>query len=160
MSFLVYPVVTWVSDRSQLIGCCSLYFTKNVPPWPPCCSSSVASSEVMTPTPLLCAPMNMLPRWRSVVPSPPLGDSPGMVVGYSFLLTAIASNLTDIFLTPAGAFLLLTQYWMGACWEIMTNSFSDRAILLIRKLHYTDISGYKGKAQDVTAILAILKGTG
>ena len=42
----------------------------------------------------------------------------------------------------------------------MTNGFPDRAILLIRKLHYTDISEYEDKAQDVTAILAILKGTG
>ena len=83
-----------------------------------------------------------------------------MVVSYFFLLTAIALNLADGFLTPAGAILLLTQHQLGACWEIMTNGFPDRAILLIRKLHYTDISGYKGKAQDVTAILAILKGTG
>ena len=120
-----------------------------------CCSS-----EVMTPTPLLCAPMNMLPRWRSVGPRPPLGGSPGTVVRGSLLHTAIASDLTDFFLTPAGAILLLTQHRLGACWEIMTNSFPDRAILLIRKLHYTDVSRYKGKAQDVTAILAILKGTG
>ena len=47
--------------------------------------------------------------WRSVVPDPPLGDGPGMAENYSILLTAIASNLTDFFLIPVGAILLLTQ---------------------------------------------------
>ena len=48
--------------------------------------------------------------WRSVVPRPPLEDSPGVVESYFFLLTAIALDPTDFFLTPADAILLLTQH--------------------------------------------------
>ena len=146
--------------RSLLIGCAAFCYTKNTPPgvFLVCCSS-VIWIPVADPF-VVCRAGEYVAEMEKCCPQASSGRQPRR--GWELFLPSYSncSGSDRFFPDPCWRDLATYPTLAGRLLRNNYKWFSWSGNPLIRKLHYTDISGYKGKAQGVTAILAILKGTG